>query len=372
MCLYLNKRHPHLVAMVEESRWLGTEDYPLVVEADDWQGPPDKPSLRDECIGGQRLGGITAEHVAITKCDIQPDPTRTLPEVVREQRLQREHARLIDHSKALRIIGSSPFQLQLAAQMLSASTVGSGRVFNWFPVPGNTIQDDHFRSLLKMRLCIADWNSIVNTNCPCGTRQVGRVAPDEDIPRRSTVAQQPLHGLMCRKQSCAGRVIRRHTNVTNVLARMLKNNVDGLAVTSEPRIREDRELRADLKIEYQGRLWYVDVQVTSPATHTQVQRRRTHETQGAAAEAAYQKKLSKYARALDARRGRGGRVLSVRNFQPFIVETGGLIHPLTVAWLDELLGARPAVVTRVYAAICTELDFAHGRMLSKFKATVLS
>jgi hypothetical protein len=372
MCLYLTKRHSHLVALVEESRWRGTEDYPLVVEADDWQGPPDKPTLREQCIGGQRIGSITDQHVAYTKCNILPDPTRTLLEVVREQRTQREHARLIDHSKALRIIGSSPFQKQLAAQMLSASTVGSGRVFNWFPVPGNTIQDAPFRALLKMRLCIADWHSVTNTRCTCGTRTVGHVTPEQQTPCLVTVAQQPLHGLMCRKPRCAGRVIRRHTAVKDVIASLLKNNMQDLVVSDEPHIREDRDLRADLTIKYQGRLWYVDVQVTSPGTHSQVQRRRTHEIQGAAAEAAYRKKLSKYATVLGARRGRGRRIESVPNFQPFIVETGGFIHPLTVAWLDELLGARPAVLTRVYAAIGKELDIAHGRMLSRFKATVLS
>ena len=195
---------------------------------------------------------------------------------------------------------------------------------------------------------------------------------DKPQQRRDVgIDQQPLHGLMCRRQRCAGRVMRRHDEMVDLLARMLKNNVDGLTVDKEPPVREDRELRADLKIQIEGRMWYVDVQITCPATYTQVMQRRTHEVQGAAADVAYQRKLNKYSAALEPRRGRRGRVLSVRDFQPFIIETGGFIHHQSAAWLDDLLGAKPATTKRVYSAIGMELDRHHGKMLSNFKSTVI-
>ena len=83
------------------------------------------------------------------------------------------------------------------------------------------------------------------------------------------VSEQPLHGLCCRKMDCAGRVKRRHGEVKSKLLWQLKQ-VEGIEVKVEERMRPGSAHTADLAIRYKGILWYVDVQVTCPATAAQV------------------------------------------------------------------------------------------------------
>ena len=59
-------------------------------------------------------------------------------------------------------------------------------------------------------------------------------------------------------------------------------------------------------------------------------------------------------------------VESVTGFQPFIVETGGLIHPKSTLFVDH-----PKVLRKYYRIVMDTLDGHHGKMLCKFKASVL-
>ena len=371
MCLYLHERHPELVEAVRESRWIGRGSYKLIVSDPDWPETAPGAKLVEKCLGGRTLGDISEIHIKTMVCDIAPDPTTTLAEFAGDQATQRMHGRLIHHSRALKAARGNHFNNQLVAQALSASTVGSGRCFNWFPVPGYTIIDEHFLSLLKMRLCIADWSAITHGVCACAQRVIGAIEFEDDVDHAhgAPVSEQPLHGLCCRKTDCAGRVKRRHDEVKSKLLWQLKQ-VEGMEVKVEERMRRGSAHTADLAIRYKGILWYVDVQVTCPATAAQVNE-GSHLVQGTAADRAYQRKLAKYAPVLGGVRNREGRLESVQQFQPFIVETGGLVHRKSVEWLDALLVDAPRALAKCYSIVMETLDRNHGKMLSMFKASVL-
>ena len=371
MCLYLHERHPELVEAVRESRWIGRGSYKLIVSDPDWPETAPGAKLVEKCLGGRTLGDIGEIHIKTMVCDIAPDPTTTLAEFAGDQATQRMHGRLIHHSRALKAARGNHFNNQLVAQALSASTVGSGRCFNWFPVPGYTIIDEHFLSLLKMRLCIADWSAITHGVCACAQRVIGSIEFEDDVDHAhgAPVSEQPLHGLCCRKTDCAGRVKRRHDEVKSKLLWQLKQ-VEGMEVKVEERMRRGSAHTADLAIRYKGILWYVDVQVTCPATAAQVNE-GSHLVQGTAADRAYQRKLAKYAPVLGGVRNREGRLESVQQFQPFIVETGGLVHRKSVEWLDALLVDAPRALAKCYSIVMETLDRNHGKMLSMFKASVL-
>ena len=62
---------------------------------------------------------------------------------------------------------------------------------------------------------------------------------------------------------------RRHDEAKSKLLWQLKQ-VEGMEVKVEERMRPGSAHTADLAIRYKGILWYVDVQVTCPATAAQV------------------------------------------------------------------------------------------------------
>ena len=72
----------------------------------------------------------------------------------------------------------------------------------------------------------------------------------------------------------------------------------------------------------------------------------------------------KYAPVLGGVRNREGRLESVQQFQPFIVETGGLVHRKSVRWLDALLVDAPRALAKCYSIVMETLDRNHGKMLS--------
>ena len=78
---------------------------------------------------------------------------------------------------------------------------------------------------------------------------------------------------------------RRHDEVKSKLLWQLKQ-VEGMEVKVEERMRPGSARTADLAIRCKGILWYVDVQVTCPATAAQVNE-GSHLVQGTAADRAF-------------------------------------------------------------------------------------
>jgi len=130
----------------------------------------------------------------------------------------------------------------------------------------------------------------------------------------------------------------------------------------------DTEKRADLRVINNGETFYVDVSISCPATPARVLE-GADRIQGVAAEKSFRKKLAKYAPVFV------GRPLTAADdalpgFIPFIVETGGFIHPKSTEWLDNILAATPANVSRCYRKIARTLARHHGPMLFKFLQTL--
>ena len=174
---------------------------------------------------------------------------------------------------------------------------------------------------------------------------------------------QPLHGLLCRKQGCAGRVIRRHNSAVDVLHAVL-GSADDIEVTKEVPMSTHSDHRADLRVVKHHQSWYVDVTITCPATEAQV-RRQSHLQQGVAAVQAAQRKMAKYAPVLG-QQFRRGSMEQVRGFMPFVVETGGIVHSASRDWLDDLLRDQPTTLSRCYKVLHESLARHQGAMLAKY------
>ena len=73
-------------------------------------------------------------------------------------------------------------------------------------MPGYTIIDEHFLSLLKMRLCIADWSAITHGVCACAQRVIGSIEFEDDVDHAhgAPVSEQPLHGLAAARRIVLG------------------------------------------------------------------------------------------------------------------------------------------------------------------------
>ena len=369
---FVQEQHPDLLAAVTESRWRGFAKHLHVQARDDFEPGDAAKATTTAALGGHTLGNIPPAQMKSRRQCLAPDIRTPLHSVAEKLTDQRLHGRLATHTNALNIVRGSLHNNQLAAQMLSASVTGSGRVYNWFPVPGQTIKDESFTHLLKMRLCIADWNTVDAGQCRCATLRLADVPLEEvgnaALHRGATVMQQPLHGLCCRKIHCAGRIVRRHNEVRDVLWHTLQS-VEGMTCKTEQPMKPGSEHKADLMVKYGGKKWLVDVVVTCPATAAQVTR-GAHLQPGVAADKAYRRKIAKYAPILGNVVHRDDGPNDIPGFQPFAVETGGRIHQRSVEWLDTLLATMPSVRKRCFDKVACTLGRHHGAMLYKFKQSL--
>jgi hypothetical protein len=179
--------------------------------------------------------------------------------------------------------------------------------------------------------------------------------------------QEPLHGLVCRKAACAGRLRRRHNAIVQKLADGLAA-AEGVQVAIEQRIPGSDKV-ADIVVTKNGEQTSVDVTIACPATLVMVSKHDSHRVQGVAAERSYRRKLQKYCPVF---RGRALRPDddSVPGFLPFVVETGGFIHPRSVAWLDRLLEHDATALKGCYSKVLGELQRQQGLMLAKHWQTL--
>lgn len=355
---------PELLESIGENRWSDDTLHPTIAAAPgfDEQPAPADPVL--QALKGHPLGAIPPAAVTTTRRPRAPETSLTL-----RDKLYLE-AKLITHTETLNTLRDCPQNKQIAAQVLSASAPGTGATFWDIPVPGLSIKGDHFRQLLRLRLGVYPAPNFPHQPCDCRNRPANHRAYDENLPEGQAppviLEEQPLHGLLCRKQSCAGRIKRRHDEVVAALASGIRLQ-EGTQVSIEPIIM-DTEKRADLRVINNGETFYVDVSISCPATPARVLE-GADRIQGVAAEKSFRKKLAKYAPVFV------GRPLTAADdalpgFIPFIVETGGFIHPKSTEWLDNILAATPANVSRCYRKIARTLARHHGPMLFKFLQTL--
>ena len=365
---YLTENHEDLFDMVNSSRWNGEVRYRGFepVPGFDREG---KNEI-DRYLGGHPLGNIPQNALVWKTKLLKPDLSQPMSTEIEAWNRMRMEVRLVAHSQTLQGLRRDQNNNQLVAQSLSASVPGSGAALRWFPVPGYTLMCGFFRSLLQARLCLSPWgwDGTQWRDCNCCTNVLRSLDPEE-VEYPGNASAQPLHGLMCRKQQCAGRVIRRHDEMCDTIAEVLRQ-VSGLQVRREVFIPNGGEHKADLRVSLHGEVSLVDVGITCPASIAMVGR-DAHLIQGVAARRYYHRKLHKYGPVLNrVILNEGTDREHLPGFQPFICETGGFIAKRTVEWLDQLLAGHPSVRRNVYKAVSKVLARHEGKMLLKFKETL--
>ena len=87
--------------------------------------------------------------------------------------------------------------------------------------------------------------------------------------------------------------------------------------------------RVDVRAEFGGKTWHIDVRFACPATRSRMDTRHTATTPGAAARLAYGDKVRAY---------RGIQHALVGQLVTFVVQTGGRLHADSLGSLNELVG----------------------------------
>ena len=371
MARYLDEVHPELLLDVIDSRMSGSATICQIEPRTGFDEVGARPEQRH--LGGHPLGNIPEAKINTTQIDLKPELCISRGEVMQKIVKIRAQMQHIAYTQLLNDLRADQNKNELVAQSLSSAVVGSGAVFRWFPVPGYTMKCDHFQELLRTRLCFSalQWSRVNGHRCRCNHR-IPTLDPDDSNSGEHQDMQrsiQPLHGLNCRKEGCAGRVIRRHADICRAIEMELSRLQD-VQVYSEPYIDRRSGMRSDLKIVRHGKCWFVDVGVTNAGTPANVNR-GAHKECAVAAKVYFDAKLDKYAPKLGGIKRDSQRRKYVDGFMPFIIETGGRMDPRSVEWLDKLLADAPAVRRACYRSVSNVLCRAHGKMLSKYKETVL-
>lgn len=116
---------------------------------------------------------------------------------------------------------------------------------------------------------------------------------------------------------------------------------------------------ADIRLEYAGTTYMIDVTIASVATDARVRNDKTHLVPGAAANNAYKDKLAKYNKDLS----------PSYVFLPFAIETGGRIHPKACEFLDSIAresALHHRAIQATYRTVARCLMYQQTWMLKKY------
>ena len=188
---------------------------------------------------------------------------------------------------------------------------------------------------------------------------------EPDQQARPSFAEEPLHGLYCRRRWM--RVTYRHDGIRDALSRALQR-IPGVQATLEPRVTTPQgpgdQRRADIKVHKDGTTWLVDVGVVCPSTRRLLEK-GTDLTPGLAAAVYSDIKAAKYS--------------DQSNFVPFIVETGGRINTAGLEFFDKISGALGADTAQVRAGrraalrgVTSALVRQQGYMLAQIVTEILA
>jgi len=304
-------------------------------------------------LKGHTLGRIPSD--AVRKVTITGEPQHD-GESIMELRRQVDDDwfafQITEHQKVLGEMRSiQQNHTIVAAQCLSQSCPNSGNALSWLPTRRNTIKDDMFIALLRLRFGVPPLWPVPDQECPC--REKGSPYQLRD---------EPLHALTCRLKGRRHYLPLRHDKLRDCLARELEK-VDGTTgIAKEPSI-GNHERRADLAVTFAGTRYLLDVAIVCPATGHMVETHKTHLRPGAAAAHKYAEKINSYKKEVAAEDQ------STTKFLPFVVETGHRMHHAAVEWLDRIANHSPRAKTQVqhvYAAISRQLMFSQLNMIVQF------
>ena len=317
--------------------------------------PPEDPDRLTEALKGHTLGNIPKKYIELEQipgCPQNPS-NEDLAKIKQAADANRLEADLILHSEIMSRMRASPHKQTniMAAQCLSQSCPNSGPILQaWRKNHRDRMKDEEFVPYLRMRFGIPPITPAPPVRCDCRSRDGG-----------VSLADEPLHPLVCCKRPKNGRLIRRHNAIMYSLQKTL-SAIPNVRVTKlEPHMGSDNGKRADITVLYGGSTYLLDVGVCSPGTASKVELNKTAEKPGAAGHMLYMEKQRKYRD--DVQPG----YIHI----PFIVETGGRVHDKARQWLDtiasdsEIMDAEQRI-HRVYREIGNTLVHQQAKMLKEY------
>ena len=360
---------------IMRAQW-GAEQLPVVsIEEAVVPAPPTDDGVASLALRGHVLGSVPDDSVQVGHISGDPDTdAATRPTAKRLATDRALTADLVLHSRTLRGMRDSEYQYNkfLAAHVLSSSCANSGVVVQSVPTVDRQVPDARFRQILRLRFGVPCVMPLGQWRCNC-TGQGGprhgtwteRIVEGnvDDQQARASFAEEPLHGLYCRRRWM--RVTYRHDSIRDALWNALKR-IPGVQATLEPRVTtplgSGDQRRADIKVHLGGTTWLVDVGVVCPGT-PRLLVAGTAETPGRAAALYSSIKAAKYR--------------DQSNFVPFIVETGGRINAAGLEFFDTVSGALESDVAPVRAArraalygVANALIRQQGYMLAQIVAEI--
>ena len=353
---FIQRHLGHQVKRLHEL-WKEPLEIQRVCPREGYETSDDTDRLTD-ALKGHMLGSIPGKYTkALTIPGCPQHATRD--EIIKTKQTaeaDRLEADLILHTKIMSKMRASPHKQTkiLAAQCLSQSCRNSGPILQAFrKYSRDRMADGHFVPFLRMRFGIPPISPAPPTRCRCKSQSRG--------DRGSSLADEPLHPLVCGFHGRHIRVIRRH----NAIVYSLKNSLSAIptvkATQLEPTMGSANGKRADLKVLYGGTTYLLDIGICAPGTANRVQKLRSHERPGVAGNDMFKAKTNKYKDDIQP-----GYI-----HLPFIIETGGRVHEAARRWLDAI-AADPDImqadqrIHRVYREIGHTLVHRQSQMLYDF------
>lgn len=289
-------------------------------------------SVREGDVGEDTVEGHPACTQARMEVRKQADRAALVADVVQHSRLMTDMRERGDDNKN--------HILHAVAHCLSSSCGNAGHLLRWFPVRFRRISNHRFQQLLRVQFgvpAILPLSGRCNCN-PRGLRRednvlgrAERVLGEHDgweEAERVRMENEPLHALSCSLRK--GQATMRHDQVCETLRGMFQNLLSRVQVTRERVLVEtyQPDRRTDLTVSHGAKKWELDVRLTTPATPSRLRRLHTDVLPGRAGEAAFRSKLVNYQPLVGQLDG---------ELVPFVVETGGRIHPASAAFVVDLV-----------------------------------
>jgi hypothetical protein len=350
---YCAAHEPDMTDFMKNS-WSGNHPYQFIKPHDDYDAEHrDEDDPMSAHLKGHTIGNIPNtqfETRSIGACPTIDEDRNTAREVETDRQFAMQLKR---HTEVLEQLRSSQqqYKKQLAAQVLSSSCVNSGNAIRRYPTGYNYIRNSQFIQALRLCFGIPCAFPLHQWRCNC-KGQGGYQHRDFHINCEGTASasfeDEPLHGLGCRRRW--RKAMQRHDNIRDALTRVL-NQVQNVTASIEPRVEDEGQRRADIKVTKNGVVTYLDIGVTCPASRNKVTVNQTHLVPGAAAAAYHVIKANKYAN-----------LPADIHYLPFIVETGGRLHIVARDFINQLIdkadmqnrGLRSKAFSAISSSLCKD------------------
>ena len=362
---YLAEHDPLKIPHVEEM-WRNSDFVVTHTPTEDFNAQAKPKEAIQSHLKGHTLGSIP--HQAVTQKQRPGIPANTpRDQIMQETEEDYMASKVVKHTEVMTELVNSTQQNkslghQLAAQVLSSSCANTGSLLRRLPNFRNVTNDDQWATMLRVRMGVPVTMTEGNWMCNCNAKEVIDKAyrleiegSNIEVCHGNNLSLQPMHGLYCPGRW--NKVVNRHDRVRDALAKAIGKFEDIQAVSIEPAVRNARNsagARADIRVTKGGTHYYLDIGIICPAAPGHVNKLKTHERPGAAADWYVQQKMSKYKDA--------------DNYRPIVIETGGRIADASIEFLDSLIEEKDddciAKRRSLYLTIIDEMTRQNTRMMT--------